>query len=205
MFEPVLKALLLGLSTGAVCLGYCAPVFLPLMLAEERKPFRAKLMPFLQFIAGRFIAYLVFGLIVGWAGARFGSKSSDLVIGLSFLGLAVLMVLYGLQGGFPNLSLCKALSPFWQKARAPFLFGMLMGLNFCPPFLAAFADVFVAGRIWYGLVFFFVFFLVTSVFLVPYLFVGYLSSSATLRTIARFAALITGVLFLFFGLVRIFS
>jgi hypothetical protein len=35
--------------------------------------------------------------------------------------------------------------------------------------------------------------------------VGYLSSSSTLRTIARFAALITGVLFLFFGLARIFS
>ncbi len=205
MLEPVVKAFLLGLSTGAVCLGYCAPVFLPMMLAEERRSFRSKLAPFLQFVGGRFVAYLVFGLLVGWAGERFRSKSPDLIIGLSFLGLAVLLVLYGLLGSFPSLGLCRALSPLWKKVKAPFFFGIFMGFNLCPPFLAAFADVFVAGRVSYGLVFFFVFFIVTSLFLTPFLLVGYLATSATLRTIARFAALLMGVLFLFFGLARIFG
>ena len=65
MLEPVIKAFLLGLSTGTLCLGYCSPVFIPLMLAEKREGFGRKLTPFIQFTLGRLIAYVSFGLLAG--------------------------------------------------------------------------------------------------------------------------------------------
>ncbi len=205
MMEPVIKAFLLGLSTGALCLGYCSPVFVPLMLAEQREGFYGKLIPFLQFMLGRLIAYLTFGLVVGWAGSQMVEQVPSFFIGLSFIGLAIFMFLYGLKGGFPNLQLCRVISPLLRRIKIPFVFGLFMGFNLCPPFLLAFTDVFVSGEIFYGLAFFLVFFLVTSVFLFPLIFLGYLSALPSLRQVAQLAALIISVIYLFLGVTQLLS
>ena len=205
MLEPVIKAFLLGLSTGALCLGYCSPVFVPLMIAEQREGFYGKLTPFLQFTLGRLIAYLTFGLMVGWAGSLVVEKVPSIFIGLSFIGLAIVMFLYGLKGGFPNLQLCRIISPLLRRIKIPFVFGLFMGFNLCPPFLLAFTDVFVSGEIYYGLAFFLVFFLVTSVFLFPLIFLGYLSALPSLRQVAQLAAIIISVIYLFLGLTQLLA
>ena len=205
MLEPIIKAFLLGLSTGALCLGYCSPVFVPLMLAEQREGFYRKLIPFLQFTLGRFTAYMTFGLMVGWMGSLVVEKVPRLFIGLSFIGLAILMFLYGLKGGFPNLQLCRVISPLLRRIKIPFAFGLFMGFNLCPPFLLAFTDVFVTGEVYYGLAFFLVFFLVTSVFLFPLIFLGYLSVLPSLRQVAQLAALIISVIYLFLGLTQLLA
>ena len=80
-----------------------------------------------------------------------------------------------------------------------------MGFNLCPPFLLAFTDVFVSGEIYYGLAFFLVFFLVTSLFLLPLIFLGYLSALPSLRQVAQLAALIISVIYLFLGLTQLLA
>ena len=132
-------------------------------------------------------------------------KIPDLLIGFSFIGLAILMFLYGLKGGFPSLQLCQVISPVLGKIKIPFILGLFMGFNLCPPFLLAFTDVFVSGEIYYGLTFFLVFFLVTSLFLLPLIFLGYLSAFYPMRKVAQLAALIIGIIYLLLGFAKIFS
>jgi sulfite exporter TauE/SafE len=203
VFEPVVKALFLGLSTGLSCLGTCMPVLAPLMAGEERRSWHGKLLPFLMFTFGRLAAYLVVGLAAGWAGGTLEGHLPRGIAGASFLGLGALLIVFGLKGGFPNLGLCRKFGSRIDGAQTPFFFGLLMGLNLCPPFLAAFGDVFVSGRVLYGLVFFLVFFVVTTLFLLPTLLFGCLGSVPAARTIAQFAALIVGGLYVVQGLVVI--
>ncbi len=205
MLAAVGKSFLLALATGLFCLGTCAPVLAPMMLGEERKGFRMKLLPFLQFSLGRLLAYAGIGILAGWAGRSASATLSPLWIGLSFTGLSLLMILYGLKGGFPHWRLCQAVAPFLIRIRTPFWFGLLLGFNICPPFLAAMADVFLHGRIVYGLVFFLVFFLVTTLILLPLVFLGYFAAFFSLRSVAQLAAIIIGVFYLIIGLQYFFS
>ena len=80
-----------------------------------------------------------------------------------------------------------------------------MGFKLCSPFLLAFTDVFVSGEIYYGLTFFLVFFLVTSLFLFPLIFLGYLSALPSLRQVAQLAAIIISVIYLFLGLTELLA
>ena len=49
----------LGLSTGLYCLGACAPLFVPYLLAEGGG-WRPQLRALVEFMAGRLAAYLLF-------------------------------------------------------------------------------------------------------------------------------------------------
>lgn len=62
------------------------------------------------------------------------------------------------------------------------------------------ADVFLHGRIAYGLAFFLVFFLVTTLFLLPLVLLGRLSRTLSLRAVGQWAAVIVGVFYLLAGL-----
>jgi sulfite exporter TauE/SafE len=204
LFEAAARALVLGLSTGLLCLGSCAPVLLPVLLAEERKGAAARWAPFLQFVAGRLVAYLTVGLAAGAAGGlAAGGRWPRGLAGIAYLGIGLMMIVFGLVRGFPRLRLCRRLGPLLNRARAPLILGLLVGFNLCPPFLAALADVVAVGRPGYGLVFFAVFFLVTTVFLLPLAGAGGLARDAVLRAIAQLAAVIAGVMYLSLGLVRI--
>lgn len=203
LFEAAARAFVLGLSTGLLCLGTCAPVLLPVLLAEERKGAAARLAPFLQFVAGRLAAYLLVGLAAGAAGGLLQGRFPPGLAGIPYIGIGLMMILFGLVRGFPGLALCRRLGPLLGRARTPLVLGLFMGFNLCPPFLAALTDVIAAGRPGYGLVFFAVFFLVTSVFLLPLAGAGGLARDPVLRVIAQLAAVIAGVLYLSLGLVRV--
>jgi sulfite exporter TauE/SafE len=200
MAEAAGKAFLLALATGLFCLGTCAPVLAPLMLGEERRGLWPKLLPFLQFSLGRLLAYAGIGALAGWAGGEVSSVLTPRRIGVSFMALALLMILYGLKGGFPQWRLCRAAAPVLARIRAPFWFGLLLGFNICPPFLAAMADVFLHGRAAYGLAFFLIFFLVTTLILLPLVLLGWLSSFLSLRAVGQWAAVIVGLFYFLAGL-----
>jgi len=51
------QGFLLGLSTGVFCLGYCAPVLVPYVLAEARPQLGVNLGLVGQFLLGRLAAY----------------------------------------------------------------------------------------------------------------------------------------------------
>lgn len=60
-----MQAFLLGLSNGAVCLAYCAPVLIPYLLGEGKRISR-NFAVLIRFLAGRLLGYLLFG-IMAWA------------------------------------------------------------------------------------------------------------------------------------------
>ena len=204
ILEPAARAFFLGLSTGVLCIGTCAPALAPFLIGRERRSFREKLAPFLQFVFGRFVAYVLFGAALAWIGGLPGKPPLPVLIGVSYIGLSILMLLFGLTGGFPGLKLCRLFSPLTNKPAMPLLIGLLMGFNVCPPFVAAAVDVLISGRVLYGVVFFVVFFFVTTLFLLPSVFLGYLGSNPAARTIAQLAALIVGAIYLFMGLAAVF-
>ena len=65
------EGFLLGLSTGAYCLASCLPVLAPYLLAGGGLSWKINFLIFIEFLAGRFIAYALFAL----AAVEFGKVS----------------------------------------------------------------------------------------------------------------------------------
>ncbi len=187
-----LNALLLGLSTGIFCFTYCAPIFVPQILAENNKHNNWEI--FIQFHLGRFIAYIIFGALFGWLGAnvhtQFIKNYSQWILAL----LAFLLIAYGLNLSPPHHRLCSL--KYFKKIRLPFVSGFLLGINICPPFLLALIYNFQAGGIKKGILFFAFFFLATTLYFIPLTFLGYLKPRQWLQQSARLAAIAVGLILL---------
>ncbi|MFH1427477.1 MAG: sulfite exporter TauE/SafE family protein [Patescibacteria group bacterium] len=187
----IFNGFLLGLSTGVFCLAYCAPIFLPQLIAEKSK-FHGWLV-FIKFNLGRLIAYAIFGALFGWLGSEFQLNFLKNFSSWIIISLSVLLILYGLGLSLPKLSWCS----WTKKIQLPFISGFLLGINICPPFLLALTVNFQTGGIINGLIFFLMFFLGTTIYLMPLTFFGYLANTKWLRQASRLAAIAVGLIFLF--------
>jgi hypothetical protein len=67
LFEGLSAGLTLGLATGTACLASCGPVYAAYLLGEKRTGLQS-LIVILLLNAGRFIAYALFGALVGYLG-----------------------------------------------------------------------------------------------------------------------------------------
>lgn len=202
MLEVVAQGVLLGLSTGIFCLGYCAPIFVPFMMSENRAMGQnARVIG--ELALGRLVAYLAFGMAAGYIGMQLDGASFQRVIGGSMVVLSTLLILYVVTKGWPHLTLCR-----WTNRRYlrfPIAFGFLTGLNVCPPFLLAISHALSLGSIGKGALLFGGFFLGTSVYLVLLLPLGYLGRWQNLRLIALMTALLSGVFFFLIGIALIIA
>jgi sulfite exporter TauE/SafE len=86
----------LGLSSGAVCLAYCAPVLVPYILGEGQ-PIRQNSMILARFLSGRLFGYLLVGLLTGLFNFLIVDKSPSrsLLFGSTYMVLAILLGIYG--------------------------------------------------------------------------------------------------------------
>jgi len=213
------KALLLGLSTGLFCAGFCVPLVGPLLLADDTglarlssEENRACTQPssggrriwrsasrVLLFLAGRLVAYLLFGLVFGALGGIlsrvWGIKT--VLLPLLYAVLGVLMIVYALVQSFPHVGFCRALGQPVRSGWYIALVGFLAGINLCPPFLLAVTTVMDIGGPLPGALFFLVFFLATSVYLLPLFFAGLVSRFSSVRFAGRVTAVIAGLYFLY--------
>jgi sulfite exporter TauE/SafE len=204
-----MQAFLLGLSNGAVCLAYCAPVLIPYLLGEGKRISR-NFAVLIRFLAGRLLGYLLFG-IMAWAISRPVLQvvgHQELIIGFAYMLLSILLVFYGL---FEARPLCAAsrvttllrtvgdTSPFL----IPVVAGIATGLNFCPPFLLALASTAGKSSLAHSLFFFLAFFLGTSIFFIPAPFVGLLRAFPVLRTVGKMAAGIMGIYYFYSGIIMV--
>ena len=84
------EALLLGVSSGPVCLASCSPVLVPVLAAEQKSP-RATGALLAQFLGGRLAGYLLFACLAWLLGLslQLQPRSRALVYGLADLGLAI--------------------------------------------------------------------------------------------------------------------
>ncbi len=185
-----LNAFLLGLSTGIFCLAYCGPIYLPQLIAQKNNYKGWGV--FLQFNLGRLIAYIIFGAMFGWLGAQVHFQFLKIYTQWIIILIALLLILYGLGLSLPKIKWCA-----WVKnIHFPFLTGFLLGINICPPFLLALIYNFQIGGAINGILFFFMFFLGTTIYLIPITFLGYFSKAKWLRQAGCITAIIVGLTFI---------
>jgi sulfite exporter TauE/SafE len=198
-WELVIQPLLAGLSVGAFCLTYCFP-FLGVFFAAEERNSRKNLLLLSEFLAGRLGGYLCFGLLVGYLGEKFDPQWLRRATDVSFIVLSLALLFY-LLGLIREKGFCQA--PSFLKNRSPLLMGFFMGINLCPPFLLSITYVFSKQSALYGMLYFALFFLASSLYFLPVVFVGLASRAKEFRTMARVSGFLVVAIFFIYGIYSI--
>jgi sulfite exporter TauE/SafE len=200
---------LLGLSTGVVCLAYCGPVLVPYLMGEAKSIY-GNIGSVILFLIGRLVAYLMIGLLSGIIGSRLLQLSAlkPVFMGIIYILLAIMLVIYGLYRfqeiclGRSRLLGKKSTSRRWSFW-LPMAGGFATGMNLCPPFLLAITESIKTGEIAGSILFFFTFFLGTTVYFIPLPFIGFFRRQQALRIIGKFAAILAGIIYLYKGIIMI--
>ncbi|MCX5786300.1 MAG: sulfite exporter TauE/SafE family protein [Elusimicrobia bacterium] len=194
------EGFLLGLSTGVYCLASCLPVLAPYLLAGGSGFWKANLFIFLEFLAGRFLAYMLFALAAVSFGKLSGPYLPPRVLAAGMAVTALLMFYSLFSGHLKQHSSCLASFPAaWAEKRIPCLLGFLTGINICPPFAAGLLRLVGLADILKGLAYFGGFFVSTSLFLLPALApTSFLSSR--LKNIGRMTLFLAASWYLLLGL-----
>jgi len=206
----VAQGFLLGLANGASCLAACVPVLLPYLVGEGRAV-RGNFVAVVSFLSGRLAGYLIFAAFAWKTGQwlRISPKGS-LVSGSIYVILAIVLVVYGFRSAENRCaaeSMQGRLSSAFSRwpSSLPALMGLLTGLSLCPPFLAALAGAASQLTLMASMLFFFAFFIATSLYLAPFPFAGLLGRSPAIRLTGRLAAGIMGIYYLYKGLIMIYG
>lgn len=195
----ILSGFAAGLSVGVYCIGLCLPLFLPMLLAKRRGA-KSSFLLVLEFSAGRLLGYLAFGLIFGWFGQTFKSSLIHQVVSLGNIWAGIVMILFSL--GMMDKAFCAAI-PF-KKIKWPILLGFLTGVNVCPPFLASLTFVFNLQDALASLAYFFMFFLGTSVYIIPSALLGVFTRLKWMQKLAQISGVLVGLYFVVQSLARVF-
>lgn len=194
------EGFLLGLSTGFYCLASCLPLLAPYLLAEGRSAWKFNFSIFLQFLTGRFAAYMLFALLASLAGqaGRYALPGWALPLCMAACGLLmVYLAAARVRGEAAPCLLRRDLNPYFK--RLPLALGFLTGLNICPPFAAGFIRLLELADIMKGFSYFGGFFLATSLFISPVL-LGTPWIGRRANEIGRLTLLLAGLWYLALGL-----
>jgi len=199
------EALVFGLVSGPVCLLSCLPVLLPWLTVRQQSAARsASLLG--SFLAGRLVAYLLFGSLAWSLGLLVSAQSQQhaVIYGLAHLTVAgtLFYEAWKFRKARPGSGESK---PNSADAAAPAILGLLTGLNLNPPFIAAGLQASSAPTLEEALVFFMLFFVGTSVWFLPFAAMRWIPRSAKLLTVARYAVLLMACYFFCLGLIELGS
>ncbi|MFH1282692.1 MAG: sulfite exporter TauE/SafE family protein [bacterium] len=203
MMRIIIEGFSLGLATGGFCLGACAPIFIPFMLTKGKTTYKKLNWDIVQFLLGRFIAYIMFALAASWISQEFANVITRKFIGYSIVITAVILLIYGLVKNFPNFQICKTLDKNAFSKNIPFAFGFLIGINICPPFLVGLARIADLGNILGSTVFFSSFFIGTSLYMFPLILLKPVLKYEKIKTIGQITSLLAGIYFLMIGIIKI--
>lgn len=193
------EGFLLGLSTGFYCLTACLPLLAPYLLAEGRTVWKFNFRILLEFMGGRFAAYMLFALLASLAGkAGQGAFPARLIpAGLLSCGLVmVLLAVFRITSGPAACLLKTDINPFFR--RLPLAMGFITGINICPPFAAGFLRMMEMADILNGFIYFCGFFCATSLFISPVM-LGTPWLGPRANDIGRLTLLIAGLWYIFLG------
>lgn len=201
----VIQALLLGLSTGLYCATACFPLLLSALFTRNAGPWKGPAAGIGQFLVGRLAAYALVGAVAGLAG-RFAAGFHGIpgaVVALVYAVSGALMAAQGLAESFPHAKACAAMSKGFRNPAFMPLLGFLTGINICPPFVLAFSAAVDLGGVLRSVLFFALFFLATSIYMVPFLFAGFASRMGSVRKAARILSVAIGGYFALVGAHRL--
>ena len=207
-----LEPLLLGFSSGLVCLVACGPVLLP-WLAAEGAGWRGTAARLVEFLAGRLIGYLGFAA-AAWAlglALPLPVRSSAVLLALVHLGLALALLLYALPRRHPRAAPCLEVGGrSWRvglarrlRSGGPAALGLLTGLNLCPPFVAAGLRAAQRASLTGALAFFLLFFAGTLVWFLPFAGVAALRRFTAAVPVARLTTALVAVYYGYLGTVTL--
>lgn len=199
MVDIVSKAVLLGLSTGTYCAVSCLPLLVPTLFSRNQKHIGRISVSLIKFIAGRFVAYMAFGVIAGLTGVFLNELDlfQNIVIPAVYFIIGAIMVGYGITGIFKHKNTCRVIDRKFQNSNYLFVLGFLMGINFCPPFILAFGVAAEFMDLLKSLMFFTVFFIVTTLFFIPLIFSGFAAKLRLINKIARYSSILAGLYFIY--------
>lgn len=192
LFESLSAGLSLGLATGLTCLASCGPVYGVYILGEKRTGFQA-LWVILKLNAGRFIAYAMFGALIGQLGGVIpASVRTPLVLsGYLFFSVYLLLTVVRVRKTCSGCQTGKLL----KITRSAFLLGFLTGFSICPAFLIAITSAFSTSGPISGMMLFIGFFAGTTVYMLPFAVFGLLTMKDWITKAARVIAVIVAIYF----------
>jgi len=196
MILKVTSGFLAGLSVGVYCLGLCLPVFLPILMSKKRTA-KTSLGVLLEFSLGRLLGYLVFGLIIGGLGQLVKDQLIHSVVALGNIWTGILMIVWSL--GSIDKKMCPV--AWFKKIKWPALLGFLTGVNVCPPFLASLTHVFNLEDVLAAVIYFLMFFLGTTIYIVPAALFGVFTRANWVQKLARFSGVLVGIYFVIRSLI----
>lgn len=199
MTEVIINGVMLGLSTGISCLGYCSPLFVPYLLSEKTE-FKTNVLRVSEFLSGRLLAYILWGFMIGKFSDYIESDYMKKVSVYAILFSSILLITYGMMKNFPQLKFCQKLEHTKGIHRFPLLLGITVGLNICPPFVMGISYLLNVGKVRESMIFFIFFFLGTSVYMIPYIFLNLFSSIERIQYVARVTAIVSGVWFFIYAI-----
>jgi hypothetical protein len=206
----ILNGFFLGLSNGVTCIATCAPVLIPCLLAEGKGIIRNYGITG-WFLLGRLLGYSLFA-VVAWAlnSAMLQNPAPrHWIIGMAYVLFSGLLIFHGFfkdkkascnatchsnSGRDPRILLPGVL---------PVAAGLTTGLSFCPPFLLAFSEAASQTSLLATWLYFFSFFLGTSLLFVLAPFTGMFKGFPVLRIIGQTAAGLMGFYYLYSGIILI--
>jgi len=193
--DPTVNGFMLGLTTGPMCFTMCMPMLISVTLGGEKLQNNRIWIFIGKFAAGRFVAYLGFGILVSLLGKYLGSVSHQ-ISATATVVLSIILIGYGLGLKLPHVGLCKIANRSSEHPHFPTLLGFLTGLNICPPFLLAIS--YTLQRTvspMFGILFFMSFFVATSLYLLPLGIIGYFPRRDRLLLFGKIAAVGVGLIF----------
>lgn len=201
MVDILAEGLVLGLAMGGYCAASCAPFMVPYLLATGSDGLAPRLRVFASFLAGRLAAYLVVAVAAALAGRALPDLVSPRMKGVLLIAAAFVLALFSLVTLRRKSCFCPGGRETGDRLAGglPFLTGLLLGFNLCPPFaVAVFRGIEMAhpGR---AAAYFGALFLGTTAYLAPAPFVSWWVSSDFTRRMGVYLGVLAGAWFLVQG------
>jgi sulfite exporter TauE/SafE len=202
-------AFFLGLTSGGSCLASCGPLAAALLASEGVSLKRSSAL-LSVFLSGRLIGYLgwaVLSWLLGWLILQ--STKGVVLFSATDLVLGVWLIYYGIRQPAPSHDSCPgstlSSSNYSGSIHQAFfrggVWGFLSGLQICPPFLTAVTEAARTGSLGGSLLFFFLFYLGTGIWFIPFPFLGTLGRFRQVAQVARFLTLPLGAYFIYSGFI----
>lgn len=194
--ENLVSGFTLGLLTGTTCFATCGPIYTPFLMQRKLNIFQSLFM-ILEISAGRFVSYILFGLAAGLLGRSISSFSEHkaLFTAIAYVAFSVMLIMSAFNSSQKEKG-C-AVSKWGKFANAPFLLGIVTGINFCPSFLIALTNAVSLNGPLSGAVLFFGFYMGTNIYLLPLSLFGVMGNQKVFRKIAMIASIVVGGYFIY--------
>jgi len=204
------EALVLGLASGPACLASCGPVVVPSLLAEQAG-LRLNGRYLFLFLTTRLAGYLLFAAVAWELGALvvLPAPARSFVFALIHLLLACVLLTYAYSAGRNCAHACAGSELVTIGAASSHripgaaVLGFLTGVSLCPPFVVAGVRAAEAPNVAAALLFFVVFFLGTSVWMVPFVGLGWVKRNEAVNTVARMAMVLIALYYMYAGVMTL--